>query len=388
MHLHSSYRECAVLLAGAVVLLLTLLLYRPRFLGIRWGGLLLWLGAWVAGALVVADRLGIFDGSGGQYRGTNGRDLQNVISSLCAGTLILFAVPFVVRLYGKWIGSSITESEKAPGAQGVRAWLCGWNLALAVAISLCAWRGFEYSFWGVLAMTLGLLLAYPAIGAMASAGKPAQAAGAAGADLSSERERVLKLLEEKKITAEEASELLGALTDPVSTPEPPAAMTAGKKLLLLGTLGVIVGFFLPWYSFDLGQEMSRVTRAVSDMSRNMGGPPMSPGGFSMQSPMPTQTPMQAIFSGTVRASGGDIDHGFGWIVLLLGVLAAVLPFVKLNVSPQAQRMLLAGPLAVGAFVIVYLLTRDIRHVSFGLPLVLAGYAVEFIGLMKDRRGPA
>ena len=44
-----------------------------------------------------------------------------------------------------------------------------------------------------------------------------------------------------------------------------------------------------------------------------------------------------------------------------------------------------APLAAGTFVIVYLLTRDIRHVSFGLPLVLAGYAVEFVGLVKDIR---
>ena len=51
-------------------------------------------------------------------------------------------------------------------------------------------------------------------------------------------------------------------------------------------------------------------------------------------------PKHANFSGTVRVDGGDVTHGFGWIILLLGVLAAALPFVKLNVSRQAQRILL------------------------------------------------
>jgi len=201
--------------------------------------------------------------------------------------------------------------------------------------------------------------------------------------MSDERERVLKLLEEGKITAEEGAEILGALSETAS-PElhAPTAMTAGRKLLLLGALLVIVGFFLPWYSIDIGQEMARTGRLMSgfgdQMSRSIGAPPMATGGM----------PTQVSFSGTARVTGGEVARGFGWIILLLGVLAAALPFVKLNVSRQAQKILLVGPLAVGAFIIVYLLTRDIRHVSFGLPLVLAGYAVEFVGLVKDIRSGA
>jgi len=116
----------------------------------------------------------------------------------------------------------------------------------------------------------------------------------------------------------------------------------------------------------------------NQISKRVGAPAMPPGGM----------PMQLGFSGTVRVAGGEVAHGFGWIILVLGVLAAALPFVQLNVSRQAQRILLAAPLALGAFIIVYLLTRDIRHVSFGLPLVLAGYAVEFVGLRKDIRSGA
>jgi len=351
---------------AVAALVVTLFLYRRRFLGMGWGALL-WFGAWVCAAAVTADRFGLFTGHTHQL--VKQDRLHWVLSGLCAGLLIVFAVPFAVRLYGKWIGSSIDEQEKASGVEGVRAWLKGWNVLLAVAISLCAWQGFQYSFWGVLAMTMGLLLAYPAVKALSAAGQSPQAAAIPAADpaadLSDERERVLKLLEDGKVTAEEGAELLSALSE-TARPElhAPTAMTPGRKLLLLGALLVIVGFFLPWFSIDLGQEMGRDTRMMSYL-----------GNQSM--------PMPASFSGTVRVAGGEVAHGFGWIVLLLAVLAAALPFVKLDVSRQTQRILLVAPLAVGAFIIVYLLTRDIRQVSFGLPLVLAGYAAEFIGLMKD-----
>ena len=364
---------------AVAALVVTLFLYRRRFLGMGWGALL-WFGAWVCAAAVTADRFGLFTGHTHQL--VKQDRLHWVLSGLCAGLLIVFAVPFAVRLYGKWIGSSIDEQEKASGVEGVRAWLKGWNVLLAVAISLCAWQGFQYSFWGVLAMTMGLLLAYPAVKALSAAGQSPQAAAIPAADpaadLSDERERVLKLLEDGKVTAEEGAELLSALSE-TARPElhAPTAMTPGRKLLLLGALLVIVGFFLPWYSIDISQEMARAGHMMSDpgnqMSRSVGAPQMPSAGM----------PMQAAFSGTVRVAGGEVAHGFGWIVLLLAVLAAALPFVKLDVSRQTQRILLVAPLAVGAFIIVYLLTRDIRQVSFGLPLVLAGYAAEFIGLMKD-----
>ena len=369
-----------VLLAipGAAALVLTCFLYRRRFLGTDWG-LSLGVGAWLCAAAVTADRFGAFGG----HRNVRPRSPRDILAHFCAGFLIVLAVPFAVRLYTKWVGDSTDEQERAPGAQGVRAWLSKWNVLLAIAISLCAWQGFDYSFWGVLAMTMGLLLAYPAVKALSAAGQAPQTAATPAADMSDERERVLRLLEEGKITAEEGAELLSALGETVRPePDAPAAMTPGQGVLLFGALLVVVSFFLPWYSINIGEEMARATRMTSElanqMSRSIGAPRMPSEGI----------PVSAGFSGTTHVVGGDVAHGYGWIVLLLGVVAAALPFVKLSVSRQARRMLLMAPLAVGAFIIVYLLTRSIRHVSFGLPLVLAGYAVEFIGLTKDARSHA
>ncbi len=196
----------------ALAIVLTFFVYRRRFLGTGWGPLL-GFGAWLCAAAVTEDRLGLLGGRRKRLVGQS--TLQSDLSGLCAGLLIVFGVPFAVRLYGKWLGNSLDEREKASGVDGVRAWLSGWNVFLVVAISLCAWRGFEYSFWGVLAMTTGLLLAYPAVRALSTAGESPPAAATPAADLSDEREGVLKLLEEGKITAEEGAELLSALSETV-----------------------------------------------------------------------------------------------------------------------------------------------------------------------------
>ncbi|GAG52420.1 unnamed protein product, partial [marine sediment metagenome] len=140
----------AIAVAAAVVL--TLFLYRRRFLGTGWAGPL-GCAAWLCAAAVTTDRLGMLTGRRNIWQSS----LQSIMRELCAGLLIVFAVPFVVRLFGKWLGKSIDDLEKAPGAQGVRAWLSGPNVLLAVAISLCAWQGWAhsaYSFWGVLAITV------------------------------------------------------------------------------------------------------------------------------------------------------------------------------------------------------------------------------------------
>src|SRR6516165_8225176 len=47
---------------------------------------------------------------------------------ICAALLLpLLAVPFVVRLYRKWIGGQLSGVEKLPGRDGVRAWLTPGN---------------------------------------------------------------------------------------------------------------------------------------------------------------------------------------------------------------------------------------------------------------------
>jgi hypothetical protein len=399
---------CVIL--AAVVLVVTIPLYSPRFLGIKWRwGTLLLFGAWLCAAAVMADRLGLLrehqvqlapshlaDG-GTVYRTISVRGfaglstLESMLSVLFAGLLVVFAVPFAVRLYMKWAGKFIQEREKALGADGVRAWLSWQHVLLAVTIAICAWQGFWLSVFGMLALTIGLLIAYPVLRTLFAADQYPQATTIPSADLSDERQRVLKLLEAGRITAEEGSELLHALGE-TTRPEPPMPkpMTTGRKLLLVGAMLVIVGFFLPWYSINISQGMAQAGQLMSDysnqMSRNMGSPPMPSGAM----PMPQMAMTSGGVGGIVRVAGGDVAHGLGWIVLLLGVLAAAITFVKLDVSKQTQKILMVGPVMAGAFILVYLLTNGlgggaIVHVEYALLLVLAGYAAEFVGILKDIR---
>jgi len=359
----------------------TLFLYERRFIHARMG-LLLYVAAWIACAAVTIGRFATFWNN---HKYLVVADIGVFLSAVLApGLTIVLTVPLVVRLYCKWLGEATTEAEKAPGRTGLRAWLSPANLALAFGISLCAWLGYGYSFWALLILTVGVLLAYPTVNTLAYAGQPLQAAtDVASAGVHDERSRVLKLLEEGKITADEATELFTALgTTFRPHPVAPKGMTNARKLGVIGAAMVTVGFILPWYRIDIGQEMAHVgsmmSNFVNQMSPNRG-----------TSPMPfLELPMKFDASSAFHITGGDVQHGFGWIILLLSVLAAVFPFMELNISYQARRALLMTPLAVGGFLIVYLLSHNIRHVSVGLPLVLAGYVLGFIGAMKEVRPAA
>jgi hypothetical protein len=112
---------------------------------------------------------------------------------------------------------------------------------------------------------------------------------------------------------------------------------------------------------------------------------------------------ELLSGGNVHVCGGDVPHGHGWAILLLGVAAVFVPRGTLlkwqSRSPRRHSVARAGSdtglnlvlLAVGAFLIVYLLTQNARILSAGLVVVIVSYALEVAGLLKDRpagsRGP-
>ncbi len=304
-----------------------------RYVGIRRSrGFLLWLVSFVAGAFLVAH--------GG---------------SAWAGMVVMLAVPFAGRLYQKWLGGKMTEQERAPGTAGLRAWLRPVNLLLCGLISVCAWQGLGYSFWAVLAVTVGALAAAPLIRMLLQA-EPAQASPKP--DLSPEREKILKLLEEGKVNSEEAGELLRALEE---TAAPSAGqivpMTPGGRLILGGALLVLIGFLLPWFHF--GARMGRVF-ALSPLSDGR----------------------------TLTVTGAHAGDWLGWAVLLLSVGVAVLPYLASGIRPAVQRSWSLVGLGIGAVILIYLFTEGISGVSVGLLAAMAGYALQFAGVFRDRRAGA
>lgn len=364
----------ALLFAGIIVLALLgeSFAYR-RYTGLlRWPSWLLSFAA--AGLAVLAVMYTSDQYSHRQYSPDFTRQPQFYIA--CAALLPLLAMPFLTRLYRKWIGGHFTDAEKLPGMDGVRAWLGVGNLICAALIPICAWRTFDISLPLLYALTFGLLLAYPIFN-LASASPQIAPAGPVE-DLSDEREKVLQLLEAGKITADESADLLNALGQTVPQRPVPAgemAMSPARKIVLLGAVLLLIGFFLPWFNINPGQLLNE---ASAQMQQMLGG--MMPSGAMPQINLAPNTGMMQIHA-------GDVAHGLGWWILALGIGAAVLPFFTTNLKAPIQKKVILASLAIGAFLLAYLLSDTLRYVSIGVILALAGYALEFVGTLKERPAP-
>ena len=295
-----------------------------------------------------------------------------------AGLLPVVLIPFLTKLYLKWLCDQLTEAEKNSGMEGVRTWLRGGNLFCALFLSLCAWQLFGYSFWGVLALTLMALLAYPVLNMASISSQPTQPMETKTntENLSTERERVLKMLDDGKITAQESADLLSALSLSDKTAQevksPPTSPQ--RKMVMVGLVLLLIGFFLPWFSINPGKEMGR---AMGDMQQGMNQ--MMPQNQDIH----FQTPFE-LKTGSVNIGAGDIKYGLGWLVLLLGIAAAALPYLATNLSVQDRQKATLIGLGIGGIILVYLLTQNIRFVSVGILLAMAGYALQFMGTLKEK----
>jgi hypothetical protein len=268
---------------------------------------------------------------------------EHLLALFFACLLPLAAIPFLAKLYLTWIAGGATDAEKAPGMQGIRAWLRGGNLFCAILITLGLGIGFRVPFLIPTTLVLMALLAFPVLHMVTDTSSP-QPTVPAGDTLAPERERVLKMLDDGKITAQESAELLNALAHsaPARPPQPAPVPSAPRKMVWLGAALLVIGFFLPW--FEAGNQ-------------NM----------------------------SAYIAGGDIAHGFGWCILFLGIAVAVLPVVDASLDSQTCQKISVIALGVGAIILLYLFTRNFRFVSIGILLVLAGYALEFIGVLKSRK---
>ena len=296
---------------------------------------------------------------------------QPLLCIACAALLPLLALPFLARLYRKWIGGHLTDAEKLPGIDGVRAWLGVGNVICAGLIPICVWQVFDYSPIGFWALTFGALLVYPLLNMASDSAQPAPVVPVE--DLSSEREKVLQLLETGKISAADSAELLNALAHSAPPPAQPAAeIKPQRKLVLIGAAVLLVGFFLPWFNINPGAMLNE---AASQFQQNINQ--MLPGNGLPQMNLPLQT-------GSVLVHAGDLEHGLGWWILALGMIAAVLPFFATTLEASLQKKIILAALGIGVILLLYLLSDAIRYVSFGLLLVLAGYALEVVGTLKER----
>ena len=285
-------------------------------------------------------------------------------------------------------GTVVIQRHSTQGttvAAGVRAWLSPANLIFGIIISICAVFAFGCSFPAVFGLILLALLAFPIIDTIMQtpiAATPPREAE----NLTAEREKVLSMLEAGKITAEESAELLNALAA-TKTPEPPRGaikISPQRRFALLGAALVLIGFFLPWFSINPGKEISRMTGQMQGMINGMiqnipgyvnGEPPLPPGY--------TGQPSFTVKTQSINIVGGDVAHGLGWLVLVFSLGVAVLPFVAENLDTHTQRTIALLALSVGTIVLIYLLATNVRFLSAGIILAVAGYLVEFASTLKS-----
>lgn len=178
-------------------------------------------------------------------------ELINGVQLAAMGLAAVFVAGLAGKWWGKWIGGHLSDAERSPTARGGQAWLSTANLVCAAGAVLCVWVG-----WGTDAMEITLvivvggLVAYPLMQTLQPASAPAAPAIPAAAPevlpspvtatpstvtsraaathiagdvsvLDSQRDRVLRLLEEGKISAKECADLLAVLNQS-SSPVPQA----------------------------------------------------------------------------------------------------------------------------------------------------------------------
>jgi hypothetical protein len=276
--------------------------------------------------------------------------------AICAGLAVFLAVPLVLRLSGRWKRESSRDSQNV-AMNPEWQWFSAGNVVCAIVIAVLSWLGFMIPLALTLLIALGALAAYPLL----FSGEATPAPMAAYDPLGKERE---------KITAEESADLLQALgaTGRSATLEPPRPLSSGQRLVLIGAALVLLGFFLPWFVINPGEELSRLVSEIS----------FGPGLLEAPS-------LPKVTTGTVHVAGGDIRRGLGWAALGFAMVAALLPYLTREMDAATQHIVRLLSLAIGGIIVLYLLTQNIRIVGIGLVLAVAGYVVEWCGALRERR---
>jgi hypothetical protein len=182
-----------------------------------------------------------------------------------------------------------------------------------------------------------------------------------------ERLRVLKMLEEGKINAEECAELLAALDEP--QPCTPKKMTRVQRAwAATGAVLVLIGFLLPWVIIDVNLFEGKAVGAI-DPTLNV----------RPYAPVIDLRLTGSGFEGgpLLRWTGGEMRHGLGWLVLACALGAALIPHWKPGLFL----------LAMGAAMIGYLLVMEMGRpcsIGLGLLLVVPGYLIEAVALLNER----
>jgi hypothetical protein len=246
------------------------------------------------------------------------------------------------------------------------------DFLVAIATAVCIAGAFDYPILPMLVLCVAALLAFPLINYLTLKAKEEAMNAENPAELAEERSRILKLLEDGKITASDAADLFGALASSRSAAGAPAArrpVSLDRKLCFAGAAIMLIAFFLPWFKVDWAAEMAAQQQNMASIQQALGA----------SLPLPVQN-----FEPTSIA-GGDIAHGLGWIALGLAVLAALIPSLLPDAAPAMRRNLRLLAVASGAIIVTYLLSSNARFASIGVVLALIGSGLQLLGVLLEAR---
>ena len=297
--------------------------------------------------LMTSATLAIFAARG--YTGEMSKSLVVAAHAM----LPVFLIPLIVKLYQGWILPHPPEDRTT-----VRAWLRAGNLICVTASALCGWIAYDYSFWILLLLGIGLLLVYPAIQSVAnteSAHNTSQAE-----TIPSEQDRVLRMVEAGTIQPNEAAELLSALAE--SQPREfesngnGVSWSGKQRTVFVGALLVLVGFVLPWFSFSVHQVLPQSSMLLSSKQF-----------------------ISDVSNTTASLAGDGIPHRLGWLTLALALLGAGPTLIPNNLAESTRQLVLKCATGVGGALLLYLLLENLRFTSYGLIIVLIGYGMIIAG---------
>jgi hypothetical protein len=133
--------------------------------------------------------------------------------------------------------------------------------------------------------------------------------------------------------------------------------------MTVGALLLVAAFFVPWFAIPVSEVM-RFTAATV-------------GGIAWPATLPPV--------GRVEVHAGDVAHGMGWVILALGALPALLPWVwPAEEEPAAaQRGITLAGLAVGSLMLLYLFAEGSEAAAAGVYLALGAYGVVWAGAVRQ-----
>jgi hypothetical protein len=172
------------------------------------------------------------------------------------------------------------------------------------------------------------------------------------------------MVEMGKISGEDGAELIAALRQTQVPTRRAGGFSAGRRVMVAGTALVVAGFFLPWFRVD-GAEMLRAAR---QMVEGVGA-------------VPGTVPFAGAAKVVLVVHGGEVAHGLGWAVMVLGALAALLPL--LWPERGAQRGLTLLLLGAGTVVLMYVMSVEMQGVAEGLVISAVGYGVLWAGVVRE-----